>query len=103
MLARASRGGRHAPPYSSSYLETPSFSHAGLRTLQSGGTRAPRGTCEPGIGDFPAVEKDQAFAWLERAYRQRDAGLSELKIDPLLASLHSDAHFAALLQKSHLP
>jgi hypothetical protein len=40
---------------------------------------------------------------LERAYRQRDAGLSELKIDPLLASLHSDAHFAALLQKSHLP
>ena len=46
---------------------------------------------------------DQAFAWLERAYRQRDAGLTAIKADRLLASLHGDARFAAMLAKLHLP
>jgi tetratricopeptide (TPR) repeat protein len=48
-------------------------------------------------------EKDKAFEWLERAYQQRDGGLSDIKFDGLLASLHGDARFAAMLQKMRLP
>jgi serine/threonine protein kinase/Tfp pilus assembly protein PilF len=47
-------------------------------------------------------EKDGAFAWLERAYRQGDGGLAETKIDPLLESLRTDPRYAALLRKLHL-
>lgn len=35
-------------------------------------------------------EKDQAFAWLERAYRQRDASLPGVKADALLENLRSN-------------
>jgi TolB-like protein len=48
-------------------------------------------------------EKDKAFEWLERAYRQLDGGLASTKIDPLLASLHSDPRFTALLRKLNFP
>ena len=47
--------------------------------------------------------KDQAFSWLERAYRQRDGGLSLIKTDPPLAALHGDLRFAAMLRKMKLP
>ena len=48
-------------------------------------------------------DKDNAFAWLERAYRQGDGGLGETKIDPLLESLHGDPRYVALLRKLNLP
>jgi hypothetical protein len=48
-------------------------------------------------------ESTKAFEWLERAYQQRDGGLSEVKVDVLLASLHGDPRFKALLRKMHLP
>ena len=48
-------------------------------------------------------EKDRAFAWLERAYRQRDGGLSDIKSDPLLNSLRADPRFNALLRRLKLP
>ncbi|HUO19511.1 MAG TPA: TIR domain-containing protein [Steroidobacteraceae bacterium] len=48
-------------------------------------------------------EKQQAFLWLERAYTQRDGGLSNLKSDPLLASLRTDARYEDLLKKLNLP
>ncbi|HYX75427.1 MAG TPA: TIR domain-containing protein [Steroidobacteraceae bacterium] len=48
-------------------------------------------------------EKDKAFEWLERAYQQRDGGLSEVKVDLLLDSLHGDRRFKALLRKLNLP
>jgi len=35
-------------------------------------------------------DKDHAFEWLERARRQRDAGLPGLRTDTLLANLHDD-------------
>ena len=48
-------------------------------------------------------ESDQSFAWLERAYKQRDAGLTVIKIDPLLKNLRHDPRYTELLKKMHLP
>ncbi len=48
-------------------------------------------------------EKDQALAWLERAYAQRDGGMTRLRTDPLLNSLHGDPRYRAILEKMKLP
>jgi len=48
-------------------------------------------------------EPDQAFSWLERAYAQRDGGLSDMKGDPLLSNLWADPRYTALLRKLKLP
>lgn len=44
-------------------------------------------------------EKDQAFAWLEKAYAERDSNLTNLKVEPEFDSLHSDPRFTDLLQR----
>jgi tetratricopeptide (TPR) repeat protein len=46
---------------------------------------------------------DESFEWLGRAYKQRDGGLTDIKIDPLFRNLHRDPRFAELLQKMRLP
>ena len=46
---------------------------------------------------------DQAFYWLERAYKQHDGGLSDLKIDPYFRSLRNDPRYKRLLRKVGLP
>jgi adenylate cyclase len=43
-------------------------------------------------------DKDKAFEWLERARRQRDPGLGNLRRDPLLENLHSDPRWNAFLR-----
>ena len=48
-------------------------------------------------------ETDQAFAWLERAYTERDSGIAEIKADPLMNNLKSDRRYAPLLKKLGLP
>jgi len=48
-------------------------------------------------------QSDEAIEWLERAYAQRDSGLVETKVDPLLKSLHNDPRYTALLKKLNLP
>jgi hypothetical protein len=48
-------------------------------------------------------EKDKAFEWLERAYQQRDSGLSEINHELILASLRGDERYAALMRKMQLP
>ena len=48
-------------------------------------------------------ETDKAFEWLDRAYQQRDGGLSDMKVTPLLASLHGDPRYKSLLRKMKLP
>lgn len=48
-------------------------------------------------------ESNKALAWLDRAYRQRDGGLTYVKVDPLLKSLRRDPRYADLLIKMHLP
>ncbi len=42
-------------------------------------------------------DKDRAFEWLERARRQRDPGLGNLRKDPLLENLYSDPRWVAFL------
>jgi DNA-binding winged helix-turn-helix (wHTH) protein len=48
-------------------------------------------------------QSDEAFEWLDRAYAQRNTGLIQTKVDPLLKSLHKDPRFAAFLKKLNLP
>jgi len=47
-------------------------------------------------------ESDKSFEWLERAYKQRDGGLIEIKNDPLLKNLRHDPRYTELLKKMHL-
>lgn len=47
-------------------------------------------------------EANAAFTWLERAYVQRDGGLTFTKGDPLLASLERDPRYAVFLKKMRL-
>jgi hypothetical protein len=47
-------------------------------------------------------DKDQAFAWLEEAYQDRDELLIYLNIEPRLNSLRSNPHFIDLLQRVEL-
>ena len=47
-------------------------------------------------------EKDKAFEWLERSYRQHDGGLTYVSYDRWLASLRADPRYQALLRKLKL-
>jgi TolB-like protein/Tfp pilus assembly protein PilF len=47
-------------------------------------------------------ERDKAFDWLERAYRQRDGGLNGILYDPLIDGLKVDPRFDALLKRLKL-
>jgi len=48
-------------------------------------------------------EADQAFEWLDRALAQRDGGLGDLRLDPLLRGLRRDPRFKAMEKKIGLP
>jgi tetratricopeptide (TPR) repeat protein len=47
-------------------------------------------------------EADTAFTWLERAFAQRDPGLSNMQQDPMLRNLHADARWQPFLKKMRL-
>lgn len=44
-------------------------------------------------------DRDQAFYWLEQAYINRDAGLAEMKGNPFLKNIESDARYAVFMKK----
>ncbi len=48
-------------------------------------------------------ERDKAFEWLNRAVEQKDAGLVNIKTDPVFATLRDDPRFKAVLRKVNLP
>jgi TolB-like protein/thioredoxin-like negative regulator of GroEL len=48
-------------------------------------------------------EIDTAFDWLEQAYENRDTGMTNLLLDPLLANLRDDLRWEPLLDKMGLP
>ena len=57
-----------------------------------------------GIAEVHAYrgEIDRAFAWLDRAYRQKDVMLCRVKGDPLLRNLEPDARYKTFLRKMKL-
>jgi TolB-like protein len=48
-------------------------------------------------------ENDIAFAWLDRAYAQKDLFLWQIKGDPLFRGLEGDPRYKAFLRKMNLP
>ena len=48
-------------------------------------------------------DKDQAFAWLEKAYEERSRRLWALQVVPTWENLRSDSRFADLLRRMGLP
>jgi eukaryotic-like serine/threonine-protein kinase len=48
-------------------------------------------------------EKDEGFAWLEKAYESRDPQLTYLKVGPKFTPLRSDPRFQQLLRRMGLP
>ena len=48
-------------------------------------------------------QTNKSFEWLERAYDQRDPGIADIKIDPLLKNVRHDQRYAAFVNKMHLP
>jgi TolB-like protein/Flp pilus assembly protein TadD len=47
--------------------------------------------------------KGQAFAWLARAYRERDGALPFVRVNPGLTLLHSDGRFPDLVRRMNFP
>ncbi len=47
-------------------------------------------------------EKDEALAWLEKAYEERDVRLTFINIDPKWDSYRSDSRFAAIIKRIDL-
>ena len=47
-------------------------------------------------------ELDSAFRWLDRAYRQHDAGMNGIRVDPLLQNLRKDPRYKAVLVRMKL-
>ncbi len=48
-------------------------------------------------------QKDQAFAWLEKGFQERDNRLIWLKVDPMFDNLRCDPRFADLLRRLRFP
>ena len=44
-------------------------------------------------------EKEQTFAWLDKAYDERSSWMPWLKIEPKWDSLHTNPRFTALLRR----
>jgi hypothetical protein len=57
-----------------------------------------------GIASYYAVsgETEQALAWLEKAYAERDGTLAWLKVHPRLDGLRSEPRFRDLLARMRL-
>jgi len=87
------------------------FRSGGWRGALTRGVEALQGQRKTGhssaytIATFHAElgDKDQAFGWLDTAYREKDELLMSLKTDYLVDSLRSDPRFTDLVRKVGLP
>jgi serine/threonine-protein kinase len=48
-------------------------------------------------------DPDKMFEWLERAYTERDSGLTQLLVTPFILTYREDPRFATLCQKLKIP
>jgi hypothetical protein len=48
-------------------------------------------------------EPDKMFQWLDRAYTERDPGLTQLVVTPFILRYRNDPRFAAFCQKLKVP
>lgn len=48
-------------------------------------------------------EKEKALYWLEKAYEARDAGLTQIQVDPDVDSLRSEPRFQAIVRRLGIP
>jgi TolB-like protein/class 3 adenylate cyclase/Tfp pilus assembly protein PilF len=78
----------------------PAESHAALKELIA--KDADGSACQIAEAYAYRGETELAFEWLERAYVQRDSGLSMMKTDPLLHRLHADPRWQSFLEKMGL-
>ena len=53
---------------------------------------------------FSAIgDKDNAFAELEKAYKNRDGFLQRVRVDPFFDSLRDDPRYGELVKRINLP
>jgi hypothetical protein len=52
---------------------------------------------------YPGAHTFLGRIYLERCYKQRDGGLSDMKGDPLLRNIEKDPRYRPFLQKMNLP
>jgi hypothetical protein len=48
-------------------------------------------------------EKDQALAWLEKAFEEREPFMVSLNVDPFWSNLRSEPRFQDLVRRMNLP
>ena len=72
----------------------------GLRQLSSSRYVSPYSVAlvHAGLGD-----RDQALAWLDKAYDERSDYMPYLGLEPMLDPLRSDPRFSALVRRVGLP
>jgi tetratricopeptide (TPR) repeat protein len=79
---------------------------ASRKRLEPLGEKARRGEFVPAM-DFVRLhvrlgDKEQTFAWLEKAYEERTRLIFAIKVDPLFDGLRADPRFADLLRRLNL-
>ncbi len=72
-----------------------------LLELEAESERLHTGQLLLGIAQVHATlgEKDEAFTWLEKAFQNRDGGLTLIKVVPYFDSLHGDPRFSDLIRR----
>jgi TolB-like protein/Tfp pilus assembly protein PilF len=76
------------------------------KIIQELSERAKRERIDPGFISWIYIalgDKDQAFAWLEKARQERAGQISWVKVEPKLDPLRSDPRFTELLRRLGLP
>ena len=74
-----------------------------LRALKTRANQEASGTYEIALVLAGLGEKDEALEWLDRAYRERNKGMTFLKVDPALDPLRSDPRFQDLVRRMGFP
>jgi hypothetical protein len=78
---------------------------AHYRTFAVAGPICPIRPCDDGIAQHFALlgKKNEAVAWLEKAYAARSGGMVWLKSDTAFDSMHSKPAFLALMRRMKFP